>query len=94
MNYICKYPYKPAYKKLTKNAFPDKDEFSPTGINSNEKAENNTSDNSLHNGVLCNRKDEMSPSDIERSRRDSNPRYLAVKRFSRPSRSAALPLLL
>ena len=27
-------------------------------------------------------------------RRDSNPRYLSVKRFSRPPRSTALPLLL
>ena len=29
----------------------------------------------------------------ERSRRDSNPRYLSVQRFSRPSPSAARPLL-
>jgi hypothetical protein len=78
--------YKPAYKKLTKNAFPDKDEFSPTGINSNITAENIASDNPLQNGMLCNINDKMSSSDIERSRRDSNPRYLSVKRFSRPSR--------
>ena len=29
----------------------------------------------------------------ERSRRDSNPRYLSAQRFSRPSRSTTLPLL-
>ena len=30
---------------------------------------------------------------ISQRRRDSNPRYLSVKRFSRPPRSTALPLL-
>ena len=29
--------------------------------------------------------DGLSSIDIERSRRDSNPRYLSVQRFSRPS---------
>ncbi len=29
----------------------------------------------------------------QRSRRDSNPRYLSAQRFSRPSRSTTLPLL-
>jgi hypothetical protein len=31
---------------------------------------------------------------IWRRRRDSNPRYLSVRRFSRPVQSTALPLLL
>jgi len=93
---IDKSAYKPAYKKLTKNAYFDKNRLSANVNKPNDNGEFIESDKSLSTGMLGSENNQMSLPDTDknkRSRRDSNPRYLSVQRFSRPSPSAARPLL-
>jgi integrase len=82
--------YKPAYKKLAKNAYFDSQQPSSFGNDSGnkggKKSQEPDADNSLPETYLGTGTDGLSPHDIKRSRRDSNPRYLSVQRFSRPSR--------
>ena len=73
--------YKQAYKHLTKKAFSEKDSLSTIGKIVEGKEEILESDNSLQNGMLCNTKDGMSLSDIERSRRDSEKASGSPLRF-------------
>ncbi len=80
--------YKPAYKKLTKNAYFDKSRLSANVNKSNNVGGIVESDKSLSTGMLGSENNQMSLPDTDknkRSRRDSNPRYLSVQRFSRPS---------
>jgi len=81
--------YKPAYKKLAKNAYSDSQQPSSFGNESGnkrgKKSDISSPDNSIIAKHLGTGTDGLSSIDIERSRRDSNPRYLSVQRFSRPS---------
>ncbi len=81
--------YKPAYKKLTKTAYSDGVRSSAIGnddaVRTAAAGVAGSCGNCFSDGKLCANGDEVSPSVIERSRRDSNPRYLSVQRFSRPS---------
>jgi hypothetical protein len=84
--------YRPAYRKLTGKAYSDKTGMSSVGTVG--KMESDSSD--LCNSRIHDHLDTACPplsSKKKRSRKDSNPRNLSVQWFSRPSRSATLPLL-
>jgi len=64
--------YKPAYKKLTKNAYSGLKQSSLFGNEKSKTLENATSHKSCENSLLGIRKDQMSLSGLERARQDSN----------------------
>jgi len=58
---VSKSAYKPAYKKLTKNAFPDKNRLSANGNKSSDNREFTESPKPLPHGTLGNESNQMSP---------------------------------
>ena len=64
--------YKPAYKKLTKNAFPNSSEMSSIGKQDERNSQNSNSPKSCKSGMLDNKKGRMSSSGLQRAREDSN----------------------
>jgi len=90
-------PYKPAYKKLTKNAYFDKNKLaSDVAIQGADIAKSggfDISDNPLSSEQLGS---DCHPLTTEKRRgRDSNPRYgfIPIRRFSKPLPSATRPPL-
>ena len=94
---IDKSAYKPAYKKLAKNAYSDSDRSSTIDTdrlaNKEPDSENGPCDNLVQGGRLDNACHAVTTK--ERRGRDSNPRnrLLPVRRFSKPLPSATRPPL-
>jgi len=79
---IDKSAYKPAYKKLTKNAFSGIDRSSLVGIEQEKKQESAESSKSLETALLGNESNQLSPPDTgEKNRRrpDSNRRITVLQ---------------
>jgi site-specific recombinase XerD len=81
--------YKPAYKKLTENAYFDSERLPSLGnpdLGESGEGQDSVSDDKCRCAVtLGNDGKQVSPAVTHRSRRDSNPRCLSAQRFSRPS---------
>ncbi len=79
---VGKSAYKPAYKKLTKNAYFDKNQLSPNVHSSNENGEVVESDKSLSTGMLGTENNQISPLVTEKKQRrrwESNPRITVLQ---------------
>ena len=79
---IDKSAYKPAYKKLAKNAYFDKSRLSTNVNKSNNIGGIVESDKSLSTGMLGSENNQMSPLDTEKSNRrraDSNRRITVLQ---------------
>ncbi len=64
--------YKPAYKKLTKNAYSGCQQSSSIGTQNRKEKQKTDFHKSCEDGMLGNKKSHMSPSGIQRARQDSN----------------------
>ena len=64
--------YKPAYKKLTKNPYFDRQPMSEIGNTESKKQALSDHHNFINKGVLGKEKDQMSPLGLNRARQDSN----------------------
>jgi len=64
--------YKPAYKKLAKNAYFDDDKMTSIGKQNGKKNQNADIPKPCREVMLGNKKSQMSPSDFNRARQDSN----------------------
>ena len=89
--------YKPAYKKLTKTAYSDKNCLSTLGTPDRQSEsidpQSNSQDNSLPMVELYNEMHELSRADTSEQEGFEPPLPVRIKRFSKPSPSAARPLL-
>jgi len=78
----CKCAYKPAYKKLTKNAFPESNTSAPIGNEEHETPTPDTNHNSLIRKTLATERNHLSPAGMdknERRRPDSNRRITVLQ---------------
>jgi hypothetical protein len=89
--------YKPAYKKLTKTAYSDKNNLSLLGTQDGQSEsidpQLNSQDNSLPIVELDDEMHELSRTDTSEQEGFEPPLPVRIKRFSKPSPSAARPLL-